>query len=165
MAGTFSFDIVSDFDRQELVNAVDQTTRDVRTRFDLKDTKSEIKLDEKTLLLTSNSEYALSQIRDILESKAFRRGLSLKIFDYGEPEEAGGMTYRQTVTLRKGIPEDLARKLGKQIRDNIPKVQVQVQGDALRVMAKAKDDLQAVIKYLRDHEADYPVPLQYTNYR
>jgi len=165
MAGTFSFDIVSDFDRQELVNAVDQTIRDVRTRFDLKDTKSEIKLDEKTLLLTSNSEYALSQIRDILESKAFRRGLSLKIFDYGEPEEAGGMTYRQTVNLRKGIPEGLARKLGKQIRDSIPKVQVQVQGDALRVMAKAKDDLQAVIKYLRDHEADYPVPLQYTNYR
>ena len=165
MAGNFSFDVVSDFDRQELVNAVDQTQREVRTRFDLKDTKSEIRLDEKTITLVSDSEYALSQIRDILESKAFRRGLSLKIFDYSEPEEAGGMTYRQLITLRKGIAEDLARKISKQIRDNSNKVQVQVQGDALRVTAKAKDDLQAVIRYLREHEADYPVPLQYTNYR
>ena len=165
MAGTFSFDVVSDFDRQELVNAVDQTQRDVRTRFDLKDTKSEIRLEEKTITLVSDSEYALSQIRDILESKAFRRGLSLKIFDYGEPQEAGGMTYRQLITLRKGIAEDLARKISKQIRDSFNKVQVQVQGDALRVIAKSKDDLQAVIRYLREHEADYPVPLQYTNYR
>ena len=165
MAGTFSFDVVSDFERQELVNAVDQTVRDVRTRYDLKDTKSEIRLEEKTITLISDSEYTLSQIRDILESKAFRRGLSLKIFDYGEPQEAGGMTYRQVITLRKGIADDLARKLNKQIRDNVPKVQVQVQGDALRVSAKAKDDLQAVIKFLRDHEADYPVPLQFTNYR
>ena len=165
MAGTLSFDVVSDFERQEQVNAVDQTVRDVRTRYDLKDTKSEIRLDEKTITLISDSEYTLSQIRDILESKAFRRGLSLKIFDYGEPQEAGGMTYRQVITLRKGIADDLARKLNKQIRDNVPKVQVQVQGDALRVSAKAKDDLQAVIKFLRDHEADYPVPLQFTNYR
>lgn len=165
MAGTFSFDVVSDFERQELVNAVDQTLRDVRTRYDLKDTKSEIQLEEKTIMLVSNSEYSLSQIRDILESKAFRRGLSLKIFDYGEPQEAGGMTYRQVITLRKGIAEDQARKLSKQIRDNMPKVQVQIQGDTLRVTAKAKDDLQAVIKFLREHEADYPVPLQFTNYR
>ncbi len=165
MAGTFSFDVVSDFERQELVNAVDQTLRDVRTRYDLKDTASDLKLEEKTITITSDSEFALSQIRDILESKAFRRGLSLKIFEYGEPREAGGMTYRQVVTLHKGIAEDLARKLSKQIRDNVPKVQVQVQGDALRVTAKAKDDLQTVIKFLRDHEADYPVPLQFTNYR
>jgi uncharacterized protein YajQ (UPF0234 family) len=165
MAGTFSFDVVSDFERQELVNAVDQTVRDVRTRYDLKDTKSEIRLEEKTITLVSDSEYTLSQIRDILETKAFRRGLSLKIFDYGEPQEAGGMTYRQVITLRKGIADDLARKLSKQIRDNVPKVQVQVQGDALRVSAKAKDDLQAVIQFLRAHEADYPVPLQFTNYR
>jgi uncharacterized protein YajQ (UPF0234 family) len=165
MAGTFSFDVVSDFERQELVNAVDQTVRDVRTRYDLKDTKSEIRLEEKTITLVSDSEYTLSQIRDILETKAFRRGLSLKIFDYGEAQEAGGMTYRQVITLRKGIADDLARKLSKQIRDQFPKIQVQVQGDALRVSAKAKDDLQAVIKFLREHEADYPVPLQFTNYR
>ena len=165
MAATSSFDVVSDFDRQELVNAVDQTQREVRTRFDLKDTKSEIRLEEKTITLVSDSEYALGQIRDILESKAFRRGLSLKIFDYGEVQEAGGMTYRQVITLRKGIAEDLAKKLSKQIRDALPKVQVQIQGDALRIVSKSKDDLQAVIHFLREHEADYPVPLQYTNRR
>jgi uncharacterized protein YajQ (UPF0234 family) len=165
MAGTFSFDLVSDFDRQELVNAVDQTQREVRTRYDLKDTRSEIRLEEKTITLISDSEYALSQIRDILESKAFRRGLSLKIFEYGEAQPAGGMTYRQVITLRRGITDDLARKLGKQIRDAFPKIQVQVQGDALRIIGKSKDDLQAVIRFLREREADLPVPLQFTNYR
>src|SRR5262249_16865872 len=103
--------------------------------------------------------------RDLLETKVIRRGLSLKILDWGEVEEVSGGRYRQIVTLRKGIPDDLARKISKQIRDNFPKTQPQIQGDALRVSAKSKDDLQAVIRYLREHEADYPVPLQYTNYR
>jgi len=165
MAGTSSFDVVSDFDRQELVNAVDQTTREIRTRFDLKDSKSEIKLEEERLVITSDSDAHLTAIKDLMETKVIRRGLSLKILDWGKVEEAGGNTYRQIVTLRKGIPDDLARKISKQIRDQFPKTQAQIQGDALRVTAKNKDDLQAVIRYLREHEADYPVPLQYTNYR
>jgi len=165
MAGTSSFDVVSDFDRQELVNAVDQATREIRTRFDLKDSKSEIKLEEDRLVITSDSETHLTAIKDLLETKVIRRSLSLKILDWGKVEEAGGNTYRQIVTLRKGIPDDLARKISKQIRDQFPKTQPQIQGDALRVTAKNKDDLQAVIRYLREHEADYPVPLQYTNYR
>ena len=165
MAGTFSFDVVSDFDRQELVNAIDQALREIHTRYDLKDSKSEIKLEETRLLITSDSEYHLTTIKDLLETKALRRNLSLKIFDWGKIEEAGGNTYRQTVEIRKGIADDVARKINKQIRENFPKAQPQIQGDALRVQAKNKDDLQAVIKFLREHEADWPVPLQFTNYR
>jgi uncharacterized protein YajQ (UPF0234 family) len=165
MAGTFSFDVVSEYERQELVNAIDQATREIRTRYDLKDTKSDIKLEEERLVLTGDSEYQLGVIKDLIETKALRRNLSLKIFDWGTPEEATGGTYRQIVTLRKGIAEDIARKLNKQIRENFPKTQIQIQGDALRVQAKSKDELQAVIKFLRDHEADWPVALQFTNYR
>lgn len=165
MAGTFSFDVVSDFDRQELVNAVDQAMREIRTRYDLKDSKSEIKLEEERLVITSDSESHMTAIKDLLETKVIRRNLSLKILDWDEVEPAAGNTYRQFVKLRKGIADDLARKINKQIRDNFPKTQPQIQGDALRVQAKSKDDLQAVIRFLREHEADYPVPLQFTNYR
>jgi uncharacterized protein YajQ (UPF0234 family) len=165
MAGTSSFDVVSDFDRQELVNAIDQTMREIRTRYDLKDSKSNLDLEETRLVITSDSEYHLTAIKDLLETKVLRRNLSLKILDWGKVEEAGGNTYRQVVTLRKGIADDLGRKINKQIRDNFPKTQPQIQGDALRIAAKNKDDLQAVIKFLREHEADYPVPLQFTNYR
>jgi uncharacterized protein YajQ (UPF0234 family) len=165
MAGTSSFDVVSDFDRQELVNAVDQAQREMRTRYDLKDSKSAIELEESRLVITADSETHLTAIKDLLETKVIRRSLSLKILDWGKIEEAGGNTYRQIVTLRKGIADDIARKIGKQIRDNFPKTQTQIQGDALRVSAKNKDDLQTVIHFLREHEADYPLPLQYTNYR
>lgn len=165
MAGTFSFDLVSDYDRQELVNAVDQTQREMRTRYDLKDSKSEIELEETRLVLTADSESHLTAIRDLLETKVIRRNLSLKILDWGKVEEAAGNTYRQVVTLRKGIPDDVARKISKLIRDQFPKTQPQIQGEALRITAKSKDDLQAIIKYLREHEADYPVALQYINYR
>ncbi len=109
MAAESTFDIVSEFDRQELANAIDQTQREVRTRFDLKDSRSELKLGDHDLTLTSDSKMHLQALRDILESKAARRGLSLKIFDYGEVEEAGGMRVRQVVALRQGIAEDLAK--------------------------------------------------------
>ena len=165
MAGTNSFDLVSDFDRQELVNAVDQTVRDTRTRYDLKDSKSEIKLEADKLTITADSEMHMTAIKDLLETKVIRRNLSIKILDFGEVEEAAGATYRQVVTIRKGIADDLAKKISKTIRDNFPKVQTQIQGDAVRVTAKSRDDLQGVITYFREHEADYPVPLQFTNYR
>ncbi len=163
MAGTSSFDVVSEFDRQELVNAVDQTEREVHTRYDLKDTKSDIKLEEDKIALTAESEFQLNAMKDILQSKAIKRGLSLKIFSWGKAEPAGGNTMRQSVTLVKGIEETLAKKMVKDIREAQPKVQAQIQGEAIRVIAKNKDDLQAVITFLKGK--DYPVALQFINYR
>jgi cyclic-di-GMP-binding protein len=165
MAAESTFDIVSEFDRQELANAIDQTQREVRTRFDLKDSRSELKLGDKELTLTSDSEMHLQSLRDILESKALRRGLSLKIFDYGEVDEVGGMRVRQVVTLKQGIADDIAKKLQKLIKENAPKVQARIQGDAIRVGSKSKDDLQVVIRLLKERADDFPVALQFTNYR
>src|SRR5919202_4580217 len=159
------FDIVSEFDRQELLNAIDQTQREVRTRYDLKDSRSELKLGQSEITLASDSKMHLQAVRDILESKAIRRGLSLKIFDFGEIEEAGGMRVRQVVTLKQGIADDLAKKLQKLIKEHAPKVQARIQGDALRVGSKSKDDLQAVIRLLKERTDEFPVPLQFTNYR
>lgn len=163
MASASSFDIVSDFDLQELKNALDQTEREIGTRYDLKDTKTEIEATDTQLTITTNSEYTLSQVRDLLESKFVRRGLSLKILDYQTEEPASGARVRQVVKLRKGIPDDLAKKITKQIRDDFKKVTPQIQGNAVRVQAKSRDDLQAVIASLK--EADYPVALQFINYR
>ena|SRR5680860_345556 len=163
MASNFSFDIVSSFDRQELKNALDQTQREVQQRYDLKDTKSTLDLDEKAITINSATEYSLQAMIDILESKVLRRGLSLKILDYGEVQETSGGRVRQVVTLREGIPEDLAKQITKKIRDEFKKVNSQVQGDAVRVQAKNKDDLQAVIGAMK--EADFPVALQFVNYR
>lgn len=161
----FSFDIVSKFDRQELKNAVDQATREVQTRYDLKDTKSTIALEGNTITVNTASEMTLATIRDILESKVIRRGLSLKILDYGQMEEASGARVRQTITLKEGIAEDLAKQLTKAIRSDFKKVTPQIQGDAVRVSAKNKDDLQTVIQALKGKGDDYPVALQFTNYR
>ncbi len=163
MASVASFDIVSDFDLQELKNALDQAEREVQTRYDLKDTKTRIELGVGEITLNSDSEYSLQATRDIIESKLVRRGLSLKILDYGKEEPAAGGRMRQTVTLRKGIPDELAKKLTKRIRDYFKKVTPQIQGDAIRVQAKSKDDLQAVIQALKAD--DQPVALQFVNYR
>lgn len=165
MASTASFDIVSQFDRQELKNAVDQTQRELTTRYDLKDTDSEVALDDKTITLTAPSEYVLDTVRDVLESKVIARKLSLKILDAGKIEEVSGGRAKQVITLREGLPEDLAKKMVKSIRDEFKKVTPQIQGDAIRVQGKSRDDLQGVIAYLREHENDYPVALQFNNYR
>ena len=164
MASVASFDIVSDFDLQDLKNALDQAEREVQTRYDLKDTKTRIELGDGVLTLNSDSEYSLQATRDIIESKLVRRGLSLKILDYGKEEPAAGGRMRQTVTLKKGIPDELAKKLTKRIRHDFKKVTPQIQGDAIRVQAKSKDDLQAVIQALRA-DASFPVALQFVNYR
>ena len=163
MASSSSFDVVSTFDRQELRNAVDQTERDVRTRYDLKDTKTEITLGDTEITINSESEYSLNAVRDILESRLIGRKLSLKILDYQEPEEASGARMRQVVKLRDGIPDELAKKIAKSVREQFKKVTPQIQGDAVRVQAKSRDDLQAVIEMLK--ASDYPVALQFTNYR
>jgi uncharacterized protein YajQ (UPF0234 family) len=165
MADTFSFDVVSDFDRQEVVNVVDQTLREVRTRYDLKDSKTDIDLEEKKLTISTDSDYHLTAIKDILQSKAVKRGLSLKIFKFGKSESASGDRVRQVVDLQKGLSEEIAKSLVKDLKSNFPKAQAQIQGDALRVSAKSKDELQRVIQHLRGKEDSLPIALQFTNYR
>ncbi len=167
MASDFSFDVVSQFDRQELVNAIDQAMREVRTRYDLKDTGSTIELDGSSLKLHSASEMTLSAVRDLLLQKAVKRQLSPKIFDYGRVEEASKGTVRQTAQLRQGLNQDLCREITRLLRDRLPKLKSQVQGDAVRVTGKSKDDLQLAIQLLRksEQERNWAVPLQFVNYR
>jgi cyclic-di-GMP-binding protein len=163
MASTFSFDIVSDFDRQELVNALDQATRDVSSRYDLKDTNTTMELGESAITINTASEMTLTAVHDVLAQKAAKRNLSLKIFEYGTIESASGNRVRQEVTLKKGISQDIAKQITKIIRDEVKKVQASIQGDAVRVTAKSKDDLQLVIQRMK--QEDFPVALQFTNYR
>ncbi len=163
MASTFSFDIVSEFDRQELVNAVDQANRDIISRYDLKDTDTSLDLGEEAITITTNSEMTLQSVTDVLSQKAAKRNLSLKIFDYGTIESASGNRVRQEVKLKKGIAQEDAKKISKLIRDEFKGIQAAIQGDAVRVTAKSKDDLQNVIQRLK--QEDYPVALQFTNYR
>lgn len=163
MASNYSFDIVSDFDRQELVNALDQANREIQNRYDLKDTKTTLDLGENTITINTDSEFTLQAVHTILQTKAAKRNLSLKIFDFGKIEAAGGNRVRQDITLQKGISSDLAKKITKLIRDEFKKVQSSIQGDAVRVVAKSKDDLQLVIQRIKQDE--WPVALQFTNYR
>jgi uncharacterized protein YajQ (UPF0234 family) len=163
MAGDSSFDVVSDFDDQEMRNALDQVRREVAQRYDLKGGTFELTQAKTELVLLTDDEFRAKAIRDLIETKAIRRGLSLKIFDWGKIEPAGGDKVRQHIGLRRGIDDDLARKLARLVRDEFPKVRPQIQGDALRIFGKNKDDLQRVIARLR--ELDEPVPLQFTNYR
>ena len=163
MAGDVSFDVVSQFDEQELRNALDQVRREVQQRYDFKGAHVDLTQEKERIVLVTDSEMRAKAIRDLLESKAVRRGLSLKIFEWGEVQAAGGNKVREEIILRRGLPDDLARKLVKLIRDEFPKVQPRVQGDAIRVASKSKDDLQRVIVRLR--ELDEAVPLQFENYR
>jgi len=163
MAGESSFDVVSDFDDQEMRNALDQVRREVAQRYDFKGATVELTQAKTELVLLTDDEFRANAIKDLIESKAVRRGLSLKIFDWGKVEPAGGNKVRQHIGLRRGLDDELARKLSKLVRDEFPKVRSQIQGDALRVFAKSKDDLQRVIARLK--ELDEPVPLQFTNYR
>ncbi|MDB9493960.1 YajQ family cyclic di-GMP-binding protein [Spirulina major CS-329] len=163
MASTFSFDVVSDFDRQEMVNTVDQVLRELKNRYDLKNTNSTVELGDTSITITTNSEMTLDTIQDILRQKAAKRNLSQKIFDYGTAEAAKGSRIRQEITLKKGIEKELAKTITKMIRDSFKKVQASIQGDSVRISAKSKDDLQAVMQFLK--EEDFPVALQFNNYR
>ncbi|AFY60138.1 YajQ family cyclic di-GMP-binding protein [Synechococcus sp. PCC 6312] len=163
MASSFSFDIVSDFDRQELVNAVDQTVREIKSRYDLKDTKTIVELGAETITINTDSEFTLDAVTTILQTKAAKRNLSLKIFDYGPIDPAAGGRVHQDIQLRRGLSSELAKEISKLIRTEFKKVQPSIQGDAVRVVAKSKDDLQGVIQRLR--EEDYPAALQFVNYR
>ena len=163
MAGDSSFDVVSDFDDMEMRNALDQVRREVQQRYDFKGATFELTQAKTELVLITDDEFRAKAIRELIESKAVKRGLSLKVFDWGKIEPAGGNKVRQHIGLRRGLDEDLARKLSKLLREEFPKCKPQIQGDALRVFGKSKDDLQRIINRLK--ELDEPVPLQFTNYR
>lgn len=166
MAKECSFDVVSEFDKQELVNAVDQAKRDLISRFDLKNSNSDIILDgEKSITITTNDDMKLRNILDILQSKLVKRNLSIKILDPQPIENALGGNVRQVFNLRKGLTQDLAKKIVADIKDSKIKVQPSIQGDQVRVSGKDKDDLQAVIKLLKEKEDAYDSPLQFQNYR
>jgi uncharacterized protein YajQ (UPF0234 family) len=164
MAGDISFDVVSDFDEQELRNALDQVRREVGQRYDFKGVTVDLTQGRGELVLVTDDEHRAAAVKDLIESKAIRRNLSLKIFDWGKVEPAGGNKVRQVITLRRGLNDELAKKISKLIRDEFPKVKPQIQGDAVRVSGKSRDELQKVIGRLRGLE-DVPVPLQFENYR
>jgi hypothetical protein len=163
MAATYSFDIVSEFDRQELVNAVDQTVREIKSRYDLKDTQTTVELGAEAITVNTDSEFTLDAVHTLLQTKAAKRNLSLKIFDYGKVDSASGNRVRQEIKLRQGISQEIAKQITKLIKDEFKKIQASIQGDTVRVSAKSKDELQAVIQRLK--QEDLPVALQFTNYR
>jgi uncharacterized protein YajQ (UPF0234 family) len=159
-----TFDVVSEVDFQEVRNAVDQAAREVRTRFDFKDTGSSIELKESAIELHTESDQRLRALTQVLEEKLVRRKVSLKALHYGTVEEAAKGTVRQVVALNVGINADKGREIGKFLKGlNIKGLSHQVQGDQLRVSSKKRDDLQGAIQAMRDH--DFGIPLQFTNMR
>jgi uncharacterized protein YajQ (UPF0234 family) len=157
-----SFDVVSDFDAHEARNGVDQANREVNTRFDFKGTGSKFELDDQVITLTSQSDFQLQQMLDILRQKISKRGIDIACFDVQEPETSINEA-RQRVILKKGIDSDLARKLVKLVKGSKLKVQTAVQGEQLRISGKKRDDLQNAIALVK--EADVDIPLQYENFR
>lgn len=160
-----SFDVVSEVDLQEVRNAVDQTAREVGTRFDFKGTDSVIEFDGKAKInINSATEDRVKAIISVLEEKFVKRQLSLKSLDHGKGEEAAGARYKQELSLRVGLSTEKAKEIGKYIKENGPKgIQHQIQGDQLRVTGKKRDDLQSVIALLKEHNFD--LPLQFENFR
>lgn len=166
MAKDCSFDIVSEFDKQELVNAIDQVNRDLTTRFDLKNSNSTVELDaDKSITVTTADEMKLKNIDDIIQSKLIKRGISIKILDPQPIENALGGNVRRIYNLKKGLTQDLAKKIVAEIKGTKLKVQASIQGEQVRVTGKSKDDLQEVIKFIRENEDKFDCPLQFTNYR
>ncbi|HEY4676919.1 MAG TPA: YajQ family cyclic di-GMP-binding protein [Candidatus Angelobacter sp.] len=164
MAAENSFDIVSKVDLQEVSNAIQNALKEIHTRFDLKDSKSDIQLEGKeALVLSSADEYKLKAVTDILQSKLVKRGVPIKALSYGTVEPAAGSSVRQKITMQQGIPIEKAREIVKLIKDSKKKVQASIQGDTVRVSGKDRDALQEVIALLRGH--DFGIDMQFTNYR
>lgn len=163
MAKEASFDIVSEFDFQELNNAVNQTKKEIATRYDFKESKVEINLSKENITLIAENTNRLKSIIDILQSKAIKRNLSIKIFDYGKVEPAASSMVKQIITLKRGISQYTAKQIVREIKESNLKAQSQIQGDVVRVAAKNIDDLQSIISLLK--EKDLNTPLQFVNYR
>ncbi len=165
MAENFSFDIVSDFDRQELVNTLDQVKREISQRYDLKGTDTKIELEKESIFIITNSELTLNSVIDILRQKATKRKLSLKIFDFESIEVISGNRVKQNIKLIRGLDQEIAKKISKELRNNIKKINVSIQGDSLRIASKSKNDLQLAIGMMSGFEETFKIPLQTSNYR
>ena len=165
MAENFSFDVVSDFDRQELLNSLDQSRREISQRYDLKGTDTSLDLDDEKIFITTNSELTLNSVIDIVRQKAIKRKLSLKIFDFGSIEVVSGNRIKQTINLKRGLNQEIAKKISKKLRDEIKKINVSINGETLRVSSKSKNDLQSAIKLLYELEEVHKIPLQANNFR
>lgn len=166
MAKECSFDVVSEFDKQELVNAVDQTKRELISRFDFKNSNSDVELEaDKTITITTSDDMKLRNILDILQTKLVKRNISIKILDPKPIEHALGGNVRQVYILRKGLSVELAKQIAADIKNSKLKVQASIQGEQVRVSGKNKDDLQDVIQFLKENEESYDAPLQFQNYR
>ena len=163
MAQQNSFDIVSEVDRAEVMNAVNQTMKEVRQRFDFKTSKAAVALEEKDLALTAEDETKLRNMNDILQQKLVRRGVPLKALLYGDPEPAAGGTVKQRAEIQQGIPQEKAKEIVKFIKDSKAKVQASIQGDVVRISGKDRDTLQQVIASLK--AKDFGINVQFTNYR
>ena len=163
MAQEFSFDIVSKTDMQEVANAVQQAQKELAQRFDFKGSKSSIELTAEEIVLVSDDEGKLRSVKDILESKLVKRGVSLKALDYASLEQAAGGTVRQKAKIVQGIEIEKAKAIVKAIKEAKLKVQASIQSDQVRVTGRAKDDLQKAMAVVKGH--DYGIPLQFTNYR
>ena len=165
MAEQFSFDVVSEVNMQELRNVVDQATKEIKQRFDFKDSKTELTLKEKEkeLVLVSDDDYKLNAVTDIVKAKCTKRGVSLKAFTYGLIEPALGGTVRQVAKIQSGIVSEKAKEITKAVKESKLKVQAQIQGEQLRVLGKSKDELQAAMILLKGK--DFGIDLQFTNYR
>ncbi|SRR5258706_3603508 len=163
MAAENSFDIVCKVDMQEVTNALDQARREIETRYDLKGSKNEVKLEKTEIQLTVADEMKLKAVIDILQSKLHKRGIPLKALDYGTVEEASGGALRQKITIQQGIPIEKAKEIVRLIKDSKVRVQASIQEDQVRVSGKNRDDLQKIIALVKDK--DLAIALQFTNYR
>jgi cyclic-di-GMP-binding protein len=164
MASDNSFDIVSKVDLQEVSNAIQNALKEVHTRFDLKDSKSDIQLEGKdAIILTSVDEYKLKAVNDILQSKLVKRGVPIKALAYGVVEPAAGSSARQKITMQQGIPQEKAKEIVRVIKDSKKKAQASIQGETVRVSSKDRDTLQEIIALLKGH--DFGIDMQFTNYR
>ncbi|MGW8179246.1 MAG: YajQ family cyclic di-GMP-binding protein [bacterium] len=163
MAKSNSFDVVSKTDLNEVLNAVNQVMKEVRTRFDFKGSSSSVQLENQTLMLAGDDAYKLQSLTEILQQKLVKRGVSLKALSYGKVENASGGTVRQQISIQQGIPTEKAREISKFVRDLKIKVQASIQGDLVRVSGRDRDTLQAVIRELK--EKDFGIDMHFTNYR
>lgn len=163
MAADNSFDIVSKVDMQEANNAINQAQKEIDTRFDFKNSKSSIQLEKEEIVVSSDDEFKLQNVVDILQSKLTKRGISIKNLEYGKVEPASGATVRQKIKLKQGISQEIAKKINLLIKDSKLKVQSQIQGDQIRVSGKNRDDLQRIIQLLK--AAELPLELQFINFR
>lgn len=163
MPAEASFDVVSKVDGQELENALNQARKEIEGRFDFKNSKTTIENTDKEITIVADDELKLKNVIDIIQSRAVKRGISLKAFEYGQVEPATHNTLRQKIAIKAGIPKEKSKPIMDAIKNSKLKVNAQIQGDQIRISGKSRDDLQKIINLLKG--LDYELPLQFVNYR